>query len=112
PGRAPGSKCGTAENGGYSPAGGRTACSGCERAPDICAWFREKLQTFSPCGLGAFLCERHAQQLQQPAALLVIARAGHHRDLQAAHLVNLVVLNLWEHQLLAQAQGVVPAAVK
>src|SRR6266700_4790581 len=58
------------------------------------------------------LPERHAKARQQAACLVVIAGGGHDRHLEPAQLVDLVVVDLREHDLLAQAEGVVAAAVE
>src|SRR5260221_6507868 len=52
------------------------------------------------------LPERHAETRQQAARLIVVASRGHDRHLEAAQLVDLVVVDLPEHDLLAQAKRV------
>src|SRR5260221_6570493 len=56
--------------------------------------------------------ERHAERLQQRAAFFVRLRRGHDRDLEPAQPVDLVVLDLPEHELLLEAERVVAAAVE
>src|SRR5229473_7568557 len=58
------------------------------------------------------LSERHAETRQQAARLVVVAGRGHDGDLEPAQLVDLVVVDLREHDLLAQAERVVAAAVE
>src|SRR5260370_33352443 len=62
-----------------------------------------------------FIClslrERHAETRQQAARLIVVAGRGHDRHLKAAQLVDLVVVDLREHDLLAQAERVVAPSV-
>src|SRR5260370_26603402 len=63
-----------------------------------------------------FIClplpERHAETRQQAARLIVVAGRGHDRHLEAAQLVDLVVVDLREHDLLAQAERVVAPSVE
>src|SRR5215469_13913867 len=58
------------------------------------------------------LPEGHAQLRQQRAALLVCLRRRHDGNLEAADLVDAVVIDLGKDDLLAQAQGVVVATVE
>src|SRR5207302_6051886 len=58
------------------------------------------------------LPEGHAEARQQAARLVVVAGSGRDRDLEPAQLVDLVVVDLREHDLLPQAQRVVAAAVE
>src|SRR3981081_1978482 len=58
------------------------------------------------------LLEWHAEARQQTAGLVVGAGCGHDRHFQPAELVDLVVVDLREDDLLAQAERVVAAAVK
>ena len=68
------------------------------------------------CGRGHLqslvLPERHADELQQLARLFVGLRRGDDRDVHAARLVDLHVVDLGEQQLVAQAERVVAAAVE
>src|SRR3989441_8374101 len=63
-----------------------------------------------------FIClslpEGHAETRQQAARLIVVAGRGHDRDLETTQLVDLVVVDLREHDLLAQAERVVASAVE
>src|SRR5690606_18334222 len=72
----------------------------------------------SPCrvpqprsGCSRFL-EREAEELQQRPALLVVGRRGDDRDVHAAQPVDLGLVDLVEHQLLGEAEGVVAPAVE
>src|SRR5438105_8779324 len=56
--------------------------------------------------------ERHAEGAQQSARLLIRLRRRHDRDLHTAQPVDLVVVDLREHQLLLEAEREVPAAVE
>src|SRR5207245_10800690 len=62
-----------------------------------------------------FIClslpEGHAETRQQAARLIVVAGRGHDRDLETTQLVDLVVVDLRDHDLLAQAAGVAASAV-
>src|SRR5438132_12359716 len=58
------------------------------------------------------LPEGHAEAGQQAARLVVVPCCGRDRYLEPAQLVDLVVVDLGEHDLLAQAQRVVAAAVE
>ena len=44
--------------------------------------------------------------------MLVGSGGGNDGDLHAAQLIDLVVLDLREHQLILEAQGVVPATIE
>src|SRR5918993_1586189 len=61
------------------------------------------------CLLGA---ERHAKQLQQLSRLLVALGRRHNGNVHAARLVDLHVVDLWEQQLVLQAERVVAATVE
>src|SRR5258708_306257 len=56
--------------------------------------------------------ERHPKRLEQGPSLFVRLGAGHDRDLEAAEPVDLVVLDLREHELLLEAERVVAPAVE
>src|SRR5438094_3776487 len=56
--------------------------------------------------------EGHAEGLEQRLGLLVGARRRRDGDVEPAHLVDRVVVDLREDDLLAHAHGVVPAAVE
>src|SRR5438445_11337265 len=56
--------------------------------------------------------ERHAEGAQQSARLLIRLRRRHDRDLHAAEAVDLVVVDLREHQLLLKSEREVPTAVE
>src|SRR3954466_2049401 len=56
--------------------------------------------------------EGHAERLEERLGLLVRARRRRDRDVEAAHLVDGVVVDLGEDDLLAHAHGVVAAPVE
>src|SRR5207245_3335335 len=56
--------------------------------------------------------ERHSEAPQERAGLLVRPSSGDDRDLHAAKTIDLVVLDLGEHELFLQAERVVAAAVE
>src|SRR5579859_234831 len=56
--------------------------------------------------------ERHAERLEQGTPFLVGLRGGHDRDLEAAEAIDLVVVDLRKHELLLEAERVIPAAVE
>src|SRR5512142_1664666 len=58
------------------------------------------------------LSEWHAEHFQQLRCLLIVLCRCYDRDFHAADLVDLVVLNLRENQLLAQAKGIVAATIE
>src|SRR3954451_6573530 len=58
------------------------------------------------------LLEREAQVLEQRPALVVVGRRGHDRDVHAAAAVDPVLVDLVEHDLLGETEGVVAVAVE
>src|SRR4051812_24897086 len=58
------------------------------------------------------LLEWEAELLQQRATLLVVGRRGDDRDVHAAGTIDPVLVNLVEHDLLGEAEGVVATAVE
>src|SRR5438128_1517599 len=58
------------------------------------------------------VAERHPHELEQPSRLLVVARGGGDRHLEAAQLVDLVVVDLGEDELLFETDVVVAAPVE
>src|SRR5215212_8573210 len=58
------------------------------------------------------LLEREAELLQQRATLLVVGRRRDDRDVHAAGTIDPVLVNLVEHDLLGEAEGVVATAVE
>src|SRR3569833_2775298 len=56
--------------------------------------------------------ERELEFGEESFRFLVRAGRGHHHDVHAPDLVDLVVVDLGEHQVLLQAHGVVAAAVE
>src|SRR3954453_23878157 len=57
------------------------------------------------------LLERETQVLEQRPALVVGGRRGHDRDVHAAAAVDAVLVDLVEHDLLGETEGVVAVAV-
>src|SRR4051794_28553769 len=97
---------------------GRTGGSGCTRGS--CTWRGvpdARAARAWPSGLGGFLgsldvrvavaAERHAEGLEQRVGLGVGLGARRDRDVEASDRVDLVVVDLGEDDLLAQADGVV-----
>src|SRR5215467_15952299 len=86
------------------------------RAPGVGAHFELGL----PLRLGdqrllrhsSALSERESEPAQQRAALLIGGGGGYHGHVHAALAVHLVGVDLVEHQLLGQAEGVVAPAVE
>src|ERR1700716_659412 len=64
------------------------------------------------CEALPFTLERHAEQLEQAPAFLVRPGGGDDRDFEAARFVNLVVIDLGEDELFAQAKGEVAPPVE
>ena len=58
------------------------------------------------------LLEREAQLAQQRAAFLIIGSGGHDGDVHTARAVHLVDVDLVEHGLLGETEGVVAVAVE
>src|SRR6266851_8173891 len=117
---AGGNRCGTCRTCAGTRASGRRCGSGYGTEP--CTWGGQglsssaRVKTSSPNSLTSIpllsLPEGHAEARQQAACLVVVAGGGHDRHLEPAQLVDLVVVDLGEHDLLAQAQRVVAAAVE
>src|SRR5437016_14507221 len=66
----------------------------------------------SPNSLPLPLSKWHSESCQQASSLVVGACGGDDRDFKPAQLVDLVVVDLREHDLLAQAKRVVAASVE
>src|ERR1700674_2836780 len=60
----------------------------------------------------SILPEGHTQTREQGLPLLVCAGGGHDGHLQPAQFIDLVVVDLGKHQLLAQAERVIAMAVE
>src|ERR1019366_4430565 len=60
----------------------------------------------------ALLRKRHPERLQQGERFFVAGGARRDRDVETAHLIDLVVVDLGEDDLLTHAHRVVPAAVE
>src|SRR5712691_11534735 len=57
-------------------------------------------------------CEGHAEAAQERERLLVSLRSGRDRDVEAADLLDVVVVDLGEDDLLADSERVVAATVE
>src|SRR5699024_9893510 len=62
--------------------------------------------------ISVLLLEGEAEQLEQRAPLVVGLRGGDDRDVHAADAVDLVLVDLVEHDLLRETEGVVAVAVE
>src|SRR6476620_7488672 len=58
------------------------------------------------------LLEGEAELLEQRATLVIVGRRGDHGDVHAPDAVDLVLVDLVEHRLLVQAEGVVAPTVE
>src|SRR5690349_20556861 len=63
-------------------------------------------------GHRSLLLEGEAELLEQRTPLVVVRGGRDHRDVHASRAVDLVLVDLVEHHLLGQAEGVVAAAVE
>src|SRR5579872_983244 len=61
---------------------------------------------------GTLLPQRHAHLAQERQRVLVVARGRDDDDVHAADHIDLVVVDLGEHELLAQAERVIAAAIE
>src|SRR5437764_366225 len=68
--------------------------------------------TLSPVFAMSVLLEREAELLEQCAALVVVGGGGHDGDVHPSRPVDLVLVDLVEHDLLGQTEGVVAAPVE
>src|SRR5690242_4048245 len=59
-----------------------------------------------------FTTERHAQLPQQRQRLVVFRCAGHEREIEAVHLVDLIVVDLRKDHLLLETDRIVAASVE
>src|SRR6476660_4934936 len=103
-------RSGTGRTCGRRPWAARSAGSGCSHARRTwaCAPPSPSVQS-SPWSV---LLEREAELLQQRAPLLVVLRGGDDRDVHASRAVDAVLVDLVEHDLLGQPEGVVALAVE
>src|SRR5438067_10345264 len=85
----------------------RTLNFGCARSR-----FQRSIDAFLAKLLSLPLPKRHSESRQQASRLVVVPRGCDDRHLEPAQLVDLVVIDLWEHDLLAQAQRVITAPVE
>src|SRR5713226_9108759 len=78
----------------------------------IASLFQRSSDDFFANTLPLPLAEWHAEARQQAARLVVCAGCRHDRHFQPAELVDLVVVDLGEHDLLPEAKRVVAAPVE
>src|SRR6202034_3598290 len=80
----------------------------------LCHWSDAYLHRLPLCRVGrrGRLPEGEAEPPQQRAALGIVLRCGHHGDVHPALPVYLVRVDLVEHDLLDQPEGVVTLAVE
>src|SRR6516162_7652646 len=60
----------------------------------------------------SFFAQRKTEALEELAAFFIVASRGGQRDIHALDLVHACVINLREHQLILETQGVVAAAIE
>src|SRR5579872_4817044 len=60
----------------------------------------------------ALLAQRHAHLCEERQRFFIIARGGDDDDVHAAHVGHLIDVDLREHELLAQTEGVIAATVQ
>src|ERR1044072_4307737 len=58
------------------------------------------------------LLERETQLLEERSALVIVGRRGHDGDVHASRPVDLVLVDLVEHDLLGETEGVVATTVE
>src|SRR5436190_14674502 len=119
--RARGSRSGTAGTSCRPRGAVRTAGSACTRAPGTsAASAASRAMPSSPClsplarlrrhrGLSL---EREPERVEQRAAVVVVRRRRHDRDVHAADLHDLVIVDLREDQLLRHPDRVVPPTIE
>src|SRR4051812_29893927 len=113
--RARGGRSGRGRTCGRPRAGGRTGCSACSCAPctsEVAAASRRG--TSSPLLLPPFAVRREGQteRPQQRERMLVVLGARRDRHVEPADLLDVVVVDLREDELLADAEREVAAAVE
>src|SRR6185312_12787266 len=59
-----------------------------------------------------FTTERHAQLPQQRQRLVVFRCAGHEREIETVHLVDLIVVDLRKDHLLLEADRIIAASIE
>src|SRR5437868_3234173 len=90
---------------------GRSAGSGCTHAHRT--WACEQPSRSEPSSPSrSRLLEREAEVTKESAALIVVGRRGDHGDVHTPGAVDLVLVDLVEHDLLRETEGVVAAAVE
>src|SRR3954447_8971031 len=103
--RGTGRTCGTRSAGGHSAG---SACSHARRT-----WACEQPSRSEPSSPSrSRLLEGEAEVTKERAALSVVGRRGHHGDVHAPGTVDLVLVDLVEHDLLGETEGVVATAVE
>ena len=69
-------------------------------------------QHFVASSGGFLITKRHAHLLEQRVPFFVVARTGHDRNLHAAQLINLIVIDFRKHDLLTQTNVIVAASIE
>src|SRR5690349_20204448 len=102
---------GTGRTCGTRSADGRSAGSGCSDAHRT--WACEQPWQSEPSSPSrSRLLEREAEVTKERTALSVVGRRGDHGDVHAPGTVELVLVDLVEHDLLRETEGVVATAVE
>src|SRR3954447_5989718 len=102
---------GTGRTCGTRSADGRSAGSACSR--EHRTWACEQPWQSEPSSPSrSRLLEGEAEVTKERAALSVVGRRGHHGDVHAPGTVDLVLVDLVEHDLLGETEGVVATAVE
>src|SRR3954453_17252444 len=102
---------GTGRTCGTRGADGRSAGSACSR--EHRTWACEQPWRSEPSSPSrSRLLEGEAEVTKERAALSVVGRRGHHGDVHTPDPVDLVLVDLVEHDLLRETEGVVATAVE
>src|SRR3954453_11832502 len=102
---------GTGRTCGTRSADGRSAGSACSHARRT--WACEQPLRSEPSSPSrSRLLEGEAEVTKERAALSVVGRRGHHGDVHTPGAVDLVLVDLVEHDLLGETEGVVATAVE
>src|SRR3954467_2074319 len=102
---------GTGRTCGTRSGDGRSAGSACSHARRT--WACEQPSQSEPSSPSrSRLLEGEAEVTKERAALSVVGRRGHHGDVHTPGAVDLVLVDLVEHDLLRETEGVVATAVE
>src|SRR3954447_9009206 len=102
---------GTGRTCGTRSADGRSAGSACSHV--LRTWAYEQPWQSEPSSPSrSRLLEGEAEVTKERTALSVVGRRGHHGDVHTPDAVDLVLVDLVEHDLLRETEGVVAAAVE